>query len=506
MVDNPAAHNLEHFKELYRQTTGYDVATVAERARRQLLALTVDIVSTLTAAYIGSQVERLSRNPEKRLVATSLAVILQPGVRRTTEDVLSVIVRVRRDDVERMEVFFKRLIRTSESVLKRQPRPARDAVSRLDAEVDDSIRALKAGTGVCAEFDTIPAIRDALMIRQCIWLGQPRLFRNYFEWYDADLLTALLKRTEKMGIAVKVMINTFIAASIRGASNKGKAQFLILGKPGVGKTMLVKLVAKALNAPLVSFRHLVMDAKALTGSASRRQSDVEDEIPGARQTIAVQGALRDHVRETGIRNPLVLMDEYPGRRHAFIPSTEGAWKIFLDPDNRDDSAGLEDLSHVMLVVCSNNKKKEFEPGILNRFQVIEVPDLDEDTFSEVFDAALSELMAPRRTDVEEEVSSVKLPVAARKARKMDKGFFQAANTKAEEDCKGLKGEILERNHDPGARTVRRHLRSIFDYVLVEKLLFGDPDYSVPEEEIRELAALALNESSSSDSSSNNDSS
>jgi hypothetical protein len=249
-----------------------------------------------------------------------------------------------------------------------------------------------------------------------------------------------------------------------------------------------------------------MDVKSLTGKSSRRESDNEDDIPGTRQILAVQGVLRDQVRDTGIRNPLVFMDEYIAGRRAFQPAAEAAWKIFLDPGHRDDSTGLEDLSHIMLLVCSNNKKEEFEPGILNRFQVIEVPDLGADTFLEVFDAALSELMVPRPTNVEEKVSSVELPVAARKARQMDENFVQVAMAKAEENCSSLKSKILERNHDPGARTVRRHVRSVFDYVLVENLLSGDPDYSVPKEEIRELVAFALSESSSSDSSSGDDSS
>jgi hypothetical protein len=209
--------------------------------------LAIDVVSTLTAAYIGNQVEKLSGNSDRRLVATSLAVILQPGVRRTTEDVLSVIVRVRRDDVERIEVFFKRLVRVSEDVLRRQPQSVRDSVSRLDIDVDDSIQALKAGSRVDRKFSTVSEIRDALMIRPCIWLGQPCLFRNYFEWYDTDCLTALLKRTTRIGIAVKVMVDTCIAASIRGVHNKGRPQFLLLGNPDIGKTVLVILLAKPLT-------------------------------------------------------------------------------------------------------------------------------------------------------------------------------------------------------------------------------------------------------------------
>lgn len=86
---------------------------------------------------------------------------------------LSVIARVRHDDVERIEVFFKILIRTSEEVLNRHPRPVRDAVSRLNADVNRSIWALKARSRVSAENETIPEIRDALVIRQCIGLDSP---------------------------------------------------------------------------------------------------------------------------------------------------------------------------------------------------------------------------------------------------------------------------------------------------------------------------------------------
>jgi hypothetical protein len=61
---------------------------------------------------------------------------------------------------------------------------------------------------------------------------------------------ALIKRTKKMGIAIKVVINTYIAASI--PCIQGQGPFLLLGKPSIDKTMIVKLVAMALNAPLVS--------------------------------------------------------------------------------------------------------------------------------------------------------------------------------------------------------------------------------------------------------------
>ncbi len=53
-----------------------------------------------------------------------------------------------------------------------------------------------------------------------------------------------------MGIAIKVVINTYIAASI--PCIQGQGPFLLLGKPSIDKTMIVKLVAMALNAPLVS--------------------------------------------------------------------------------------------------------------------------------------------------------------------------------------------------------------------------------------------------------------
>jgi hypothetical protein len=95
-----------------------------------------------------------------------------------------------------------------------------------------------------------------------------------------------------------------------------------------------------------------------------------------------------------------------------------------------------------------------------------------------------------------------MPVGVR-ARNMDDDLVQAAMTSTE-CCTGLRGEILKANDDPGARTVRRHVRSIVDYVFVEKLLRGGPEYSVPEEEMGELVALTLCGQYSSESSSNSD--
>ena len=275
------------------------------------------------------------------------------------------------------------------------------------------------------------------------------VIRGYIEtllempWSKMQKETADIKLAQKIldedhyGLEqVKERVLEFLA--VRTLNKHGQSPILCLvGPPGTGKTSIAKSIARALNKKYVRI--------CLGGVQD------EAEIRGHRRTYvgAMPGRIAAGMKQAGVKNPLMLLDEIDKVSSNYRGDTSAALLEVLDSEQndkfRDHYIELPmDLSEVLFIATANDAHNIPRP-LYDRMEIIEVTSYTE---NEKFHIAKEHLL-PKQLE-KNGVKAEQLKISDKGLKALIHGYTREAGVRSLERrlgelCRKAARQILENN-------------------------------------------------------------
>jgi hypothetical protein len=486
--DNPSLHNREHLEYIIGRTTGRTIQGIGFDFMVDLLAASLSIGAAATATAISKQVEHYQTpsasvtgqqpSSKAQMLGFSLATLIYPHLNQVIQG-LARTVPLSKDELGKCETVVNDVIKESASLLRLLSLRIRYSVDELDKAIANSIVALKQQNYPTHPPHSVKEIYEWLYLRQCYWLGQPRVFQNYLKTLDRNKRDQIIKRQPQTGKKkVADIFRALLASSFRGPFGPARLQYLFAGLPGTGKTTLLREIADAISAKLILLNNETLLPQDIDGVPFETKEPII--IPGETRLLTVKGAIRDRLTSSGVKNPLVAIDEFSTRDQNFR-----VWKLpkllkFLDREGLEPAAaGEADLSGIAFFLLTNDDLEIIEGSIISRVDVFSFDSLDNEALENARDAQIADILGQYR---EENAKKI----AQNDQEQADIDLVHRIIGSTEEALEKYRDLFIIKNKDPGGRTIKLAVLQTIDLIFLEKYLSRDDQYEVPEGDIVDI--------------------
>lgn len=276
--------------------------------------------------------------------------------------------------------------------------------------------------------------------------------RKSIDNIDLDNAEKILNEDHYGLVKVKERVLEFLAVRALKAGGSGANILCLVGPPGTGKTSVAKSVARALNREYVRI--------SLGGVRD------EAEIRGHRKTYvgAMPGRIAMGIKNAGVKNPLILLDEIDKMSSDYRGDTASALLEVLDSEQnnrfRDHYIELPiDLSEVFFIATANSLSDIPRP-LLDRMEMIEVTSYTE---NEKFHIA-KEYLIPKQLE-RNGLKKSYLTINDKALEKIIRGYTREAGVRdLERKISELARKCARKIIQDGVRNVRVSARNLEDYL------------------------------------------